>query len=84
MSRIAAGLPPADVRRLTGPQGRGYPLSMPIGFTLIAPAITGLPWNTWLLLIAAIVPGLVLVLRFYAVHRDRDRSAAPRERDSRG
>ncbi len=66
---------------MTGPQGRGYPLPMPIDFTLIAPAITGLPWNTWLLLIAAIVPGLVLVLRFYAIHRDR--SAAPRARDDR-
>ena len=69
---------------MTGPQGRGYPLRMPIDFILIAPAITGLPWNTWLLLIAAIVPGLVLVLRFYAVRRDRACSAAVRERDHRG
>ncbi|MEE9292151.1 MAG: hypothetical protein V3U83_04390 [Acidobacteriota bacterium] len=69
---------------MTGPQGRGYPLRMPIDFTLVAPAITGLPWHTWLLLFAAIVPGLALVLRFYAIHRNRDRSSAPQGRDDRG
>ena len=69
---------------MTGPQGRGYAVAVPIDLTLVAPLITGLPWRTWLLLIAAIVPGLVLVLRFYVIHRDRDRSAAPREQDHRG
>ena len=82
--RIAAGPPPTDVRPLTGPQGRDYPLPMLIDLTLVAPAITGLPWHTWLLLFASIVPGLVLVLRFYAIHRNRDRSSAAQRRDDRG
>ena len=69
---------------MTGPQGRSYPLPMPIDWTLVAPPITALPLSTWLLLIAAIVPGLILALRFYAIHRGRDRRAAPREQDRRG
>jgi hypothetical protein len=48
-------------------------------------AIAGLPWGTWLLLIAAVSLGLVLGIRFYVLHRPsagerrdrRDRGPAP-------
>ncbi|MCZ6696684.1 MAG: hypothetical protein O7A63_09120 [Acidobacteria bacterium] len=69
---------------MTGRQGHNYPLPMPIHLTLVGSMINGLPWSTWLLLIAAIGPVLLLVLRFYVIHRGRDRSAAPRQQDRRG
>jgi len=31
--------------------------------------ILGLPWVSWLLLFAAVVPGLTLVVGFYLKHR---------------
>ena len=31
--------------------------------------ILGLPWSSWLLLIAAVGPGLTLVTWFYLTHR---------------
>ncbi len=34
--------------------------------------IAGLPWTSWLLLLAAVGPGLTVVTVFYARHR-RDR-----------
>ena len=33
--------------------------------------LAGLPWTTWLLLVAATVPGLALALAFYLTHRAR-------------
>jgi hypothetical protein len=47
---------------------------------LVAPTITGLPWTTWILLLAAIVPGLALALLFYAIHRERGSAASERNR----
>jgi hypothetical protein len=51
-------------------------------------AIAGLPWGTWLLLIAAISLGLAVELRFYCLHRptagdrhDREPAPADRRRD---
>lgn len=32
--------------------------------------IAGLPWQTWLLAVVAVVPGLLIALRFRSVHRD--------------
>ncbi len=34
--------------------------------------IAGLPWTSWLLILAATGIGLVLVLAFYFAHRDDD------------
>lgn len=30
--------------------------------------IAGLPWTSWLLIVSAVVPALVLTLVFYAAH----------------
>ena len=35
--------------------------------------VAGLPWTTWLLLAAAVAPGLGLAIAFYRVHRDDHR-----------
>jgi hypothetical protein len=34
--------------------------------------IAGLHWTAWLLLFLAVVPGLIVVLRYRAVHADVD------------
>lgn len=36
--------------------------------------IAGLPWTSWLLILAATGPALILVLVFYLAHRGRDDS----------
>jgi len=33
------------------------------------PMIAGLPVRTWLLLVAAVVPGIVLVIAYHRAHR---------------
>ena len=38
--------------------------------------IAGLPWTSWLLILAAVGLGLALVLAFYIAHRDDDASEA--------
>jgi len=38
--------------------------------------ILGLPWTTWLLLLAAVGGGLAIELSFY--HRERGRTPGPR------
>ncbi|MGI9179293.1 MAG: hypothetical protein ACR2H9_02095 [Longimicrobiaceae bacterium] len=34
--------------------------------------IAGLPWSSWLLILASVLPALVLVLAFFLAHQDED------------
>ncbi len=34
--------------------------------------IAGLPWTSWLLILASVLPALVLVLAFFHAHQDDD------------
>lgn len=39
--------------------------------------ILGLPWTAWLLMLAAVGPGLALALTFFLAHRGSDDDRTP-------